>query len=630
MKSIITAIKQNSALENLNATTLWLAFTITIFMLFKVLSLANVGIDLTDEGYYFNWISNPWLYQYYASQFGYIYHPIYKALGNSIIHLRQANMLISFGLSWLLSYFVLKQTLQNTSKSVLVIASASLSLPALYILMITGRWVPSPSYNSLNFQGCLIVALGFVFSANKYSIYRFIPSLLIGVGGWLVFMAKPSSALLLAIVAVIYFIPTFKNDWRVLIGAAVVSIVLLLLSAIAIDGSVLQFIKRYQGGLLLMSNMASGHGLENLFKLDLFKVSIFFKLKLVLLTGFLFLGFKLAHNKNETIKTATATILNITLVIIFLLYTVPTSQNTEIVRYHTLIITAIIFASLLYFVFCQRSKNTNSNKLILLFLIMPYMFAAGTGNNYWHTGAGASVFWVLAAILILARTIPNLQTLNKQALSLSTLSVVVSFVVSVSVQGVFDSMQSPYRQTDAILKQTATYLDPHSQQTLIVSNDTAKYLKTVGAVAANANFKPQTPMIDLTGHHPGTLYFMQAKSIGQAWTIGAYAGSYPLASLALYQANCEEIANAWLLMEKDGRRKISSKMLESHGVHVTKATYTKVAKFNTQRVDDFGGSNPLHPDAVYEQFLLKPVDVENQTNACLAYRKAHTSPFEHL
>ncbi len=622
--SVLNSIQENAPHENLLLTAISFAFLISIAMLARVLDLANVGVDLTDEGYYFNWISNPWLYQYYASQFGYIYHPIYKVLGNSIVHLRQANMVISFGLSWLLSYFVLKQTLQNASKTLLIVASASLALPALYILMITGLWVPSPSYNSLNFQGCLIVALGFVFAINQNTNQKIIAGILIGLGGWLVFMAKPSTALLLAVVSVIYYLPTIKKDWRILLIAGSVAILLLLLSAFLIDGSILQFIERYQVGLQFMSAMGGGHGLANLFKLDFFTLSTWFKFKIILLTALLFFGVKLTNSNKSKLNIAFAIVLLIIIGACFNQVLNPSFVSEKVNKYHTLIITALTLASLLLFFLGQRTKQgLISNKLILLFLILPYLFAAGTSNNYWQTAAGASVFWVLATVLLLARTTPNLQIP-----CLPTLSLVVCFVVGVSVLGVFDSMRAPYRQTDAILKQTATYIDPHTQQTLVLSNDTAKYLNTLKKVLQKANFKPNTPVIDLTGHHPGTLYFMKAKAIGQAWTIGGYDGSYRLASMALYQASCEEIASAWLLIEKDGRRRIFEKVLTEHGLNPSKLTYQKVDKFETQTLRDWGSISKTHPDGIYMHYLLKPVDVENQTKACLAYHKTHSSPFK--
>jgi hypothetical protein len=589
---------------------------LTVAVIFKLFNWMNVGVDLTDEGYYFNWISNPWLYKYYASQFGYIYHPIYKALGNSIVHLRQANMLISYGLSWLLSYFVLRECLRDMPKLSLVIASAGLALPAIYILMITGYWVPSPSYNSLNFQGCLIAALGFFVSESLQLKHKQATAgLLIGVGGWLVFMAKPSTALLLAVVALLFYLPSIKKDNRILIIAGITSALLLVLSALCIDGSVLQFIKRFQGGLLLMATMDSGHGLSSLFKLDLLKVDETSKVLYAWLAIMIVLAFFAQSIKHVAIKAALNALLLILLLVVLYQWVDWASHLHTTPMYHILAITTLLLSAFFYSLFISKqSQDENSPplKLTLLFLVLPYLYAAGTGNNYWLTAAGATVFWVLTATLLLA----NKQVLAKQ------LHVVLAVVVILSAYGIFNALNAPYRQSVAIFKQTATFVDPHSKQTLVLAQDTAKYLNTLTQALSKAGFKPQTPVIDLTGHHPGALYFMQAKAIGQAWTIGGYKGSVPLATMALYHASCHEVASAWLLIEKEGRRQIPHTILEEHGIKADKTTYQKLAKFNSQQLFK------THQKKVFEHYLLKPVDVENQTEACLAYRKTHPSPFE--
>ena len=42
-----------------------------------VLLNCRAGFDFTDEGFYLNWIANPWNYRASLSQFGFVYHPLY-------------------------------------------------------------------------------------------------------------------------------------------------------------------------------------------------------------------------------------------------------------------------------------------------------------------------------------------------------------------------------------------------------------------------------------------------------------------------------------------------------------------------------------------------------------------------
>lgn len=589
-----------------------------IYLLFKTLSLMNVGIDLTDEGYYLNWISNPWLYQYYVSQFGYIYHPIYLFLGHDLVLLRVFNALLTYWLGFALTFLLINRLWDFQGKDYLIVVSAGIALPSLFILMITGHWLPSPSYNSLCFQGLLITVIGIVLSDGNHKHSQWLAALLISLGGWLVFMAKPTSALLLCIVVPIYFALELKKYWRLLLGAGLVSLGLLFISALYIDGSILQFIKRYQMGLLLLDSMGSKHGVDNLFRLDLFKVSMIdqykFLLMTILITG-LFFCVQTGSSKVKTIALATILIL----MSVMIWYAFPNNGikiNTP--RYHPLILWSPLLASIVCWIFFKR-KNLSSKtsiKMIVFLLILPYVYAVGSGNNYWETAAGAMLFWMLASLILLRITTPNLLQVTVFAIIVATISVKV----------LLDALNSPYRQTEAIAQQASSYINPHSQKKLILPEDAATYLNDLKHLLKNSGFKIHTPAIDFTGHHPGTLYFMQANAIGQAWAIGGYDGSNRMAMLALNQASCNEIANAWLVIEKDGRRRVDYKILEQHGIRADKTQYQKVGMVKTKKFTDWGFKDQSHPDARYEQYFLKPINPELQEVNCVAHRQKGLVP----
>ncbi|TXI38473.1 MAG: hypothetical protein E6Q51_01015 [Methylophilus methylotrophus] len=614
MSSLFSEHEENLVNCPLKVTLLLCALLLTIFILHKLLGLAHIGFDLTDEGYYFTWITNPWIYKYYISQFGYIYHPLYKILNLNIGQLRQANILISYSLSLLLCYYSLKQALSSVLQPGLLFASAFVSVSALFILTITGAWVPSPSYNSLNFQACLIFTLGLVFSfKDQNSYYRIVAMSLIGLGGWLSFMAKPTTALFLSASAVFILSKNFRANWRILVGAAMIALLLLVLSALYIDGSLIQFMRRLQGGVVLLNAMDGGHGLKNLLRLDVFQMSALFKLKVVALTFLTLISLSLARSSKVFTQLLNTSI--ITLVLIFSTWYFFAADSTvkPVPKYHLLLIIALPIATLLYgFLNQTKEQIPIPNRFIFLLLVLPYLFAVGSGNNYWLTAAGAGVFWALAAVLILV----------KSGGTNSQLALIAAFTLAVTSIGLKDALETPYRQSESILLQHGKFIDPHSNEDMLLAQDTANYLNKIKTVITEAKFKAGTPVIDLTGHHPGTLYFMQAKSIGQAWNIGGYRGSEAMASMALYQASCEEIASAWLLMEKDGLRQIPHTMLSRHGIQADKMTYKKMAKFDSQQLFK------TQPKKIFEQYLLKPVDIKNQIKACLAYRKLHRSPFE--
>lgn len=47
-------------------------------LLLRVCIYAGHGFDFTDESYYLFWISNPFQYDWSVTQFGFVYHPLYR------------------------------------------------------------------------------------------------------------------------------------------------------------------------------------------------------------------------------------------------------------------------------------------------------------------------------------------------------------------------------------------------------------------------------------------------------------------------------------------------------------------------------------------------------------------------
>lgn len=53
-----------------------------------LLLLCRSGFDLTDEGFYLHSIAEPGNYPYSVTQFGFVYHPLYKLVGGDVSLLR--------------------------------------------------------------------------------------------------------------------------------------------------------------------------------------------------------------------------------------------------------------------------------------------------------------------------------------------------------------------------------------------------------------------------------------------------------------------------------------------------------------------------------------------------------------
>ena len=91
---------------------LFICLFIIIYSFYLIFSLSNSGIDLTDEGYYLNWINNPYIYKSSIFQFGFLYNPIFVFFDENISNLRRANIIINFLLSYCLISVLIKSLIK--------------------------------------------------------------------------------------------------------------------------------------------------------------------------------------------------------------------------------------------------------------------------------------------------------------------------------------------------------------------------------------------------------------------------------------------------------------------------------------------------------------------------------------
>jgi len=241
----------------------------TALLLGWLLTYSAYGIDFTDESFYLVWMANPFIYPGSVTQFGFVYHPLHLLLGGDIAALRQANILITFSLAWVLSSVFLSSQVPalKTNRSAMFIAAAGLASSVFFLF---NAWLITPSYNSLALQALLITTTGLILAEKSSQRASIAGWILIGIGGGLAFLAKPSTALALALAVLLYLIFSRKLSLRMLALAVACTLLLLVASALLIDGSVLHFIERLQLGLAFTQYMEGGYSLDQVLRIDKF------------------------------------------------------------------------------------------------------------------------------------------------------------------------------------------------------------------------------------------------------------------------------------------------------------------------------------------------------------------------
>ena len=608
----VDAQSNSRASSSLQYLLFLLSAMVTLAALVWVLWYCHFGLDVTDESYYLVWMSNPHKYSVSATQFGFLYHPLYEGLNGNIALLRQVNFLITFSLAWWLGNVILNIVYGEKSINRIqrIIFSAAIAVTAATSLVFAGLWLPTPSYNSLAFQALLVAAIGLILT-NREDVdrYSIVGAILIGIGGWLSFMAKPTSAMALGLCTVFYFALSGRLRMKLIAISVFVALSLVVVSALYIDGSITAFIERLRGGAEMYRILGGGHTTDRMLRLDDYYLGRAGRVALFVCTGVFFAAAYLVQGRVKGQAVG-----GMALGILFALTSIAivagsTHQDQFGGQFQGLLIWSVPLAAVLVgfslggikgLLQISRAKWA----LAITFLVFPYVYAFGTSANYWVSASLAGIFWIFSGFVLLT---PLRSTWGFSSVLLS-LGLGAQLVSVVLIQ---NGMETPYRQPQPLRYNDYRLEVGRPGAALVLSKGFGQHYADANTTAQKAGFKPGTPIIDLTGQSPGILYAIGAINIGQPWTVGGYPGSEALAIAMLRKVRCQELAMAWLLVEPEGPRKISSQILFSFGMNM--ATDFEVAG-NFFTAADAGGYKEAR-----NQKLYKPIrSVEVSTAACAA------------
>ncbi|TCT09064.1 hypothetical protein [Paralcaligenes ureilyticus] len=581
----------------------------TTFILGWLLKYSRYGFDFTDEGYYLVWISNPFMYGWSTTQFGFLYHPLYWLLNGNIAALRQVNILITFCLAWFLVYVLFKKLAPSgSSKAQRLILSAGFATASLVFVV---PWLPTPSYNSLALQALLVVGTGLLLAESTATRSSVVGWIVIGVGGWLGFMAKPSTAAALGVCVGLYALLAGKLNARLAFLSLVSAFLLLVLSAFIIDGSIAGFIARLKMGAELAALSGAGYSFDQIMRVDDFQLTSSERPFLIFMAVFSFFAayfLGMARQSIRIVGFALSSVLFIA-VIVFVLGVKPTSLHFG--QFSGLTFWAVPFSALALALLSSRQKLFSDVPvshwvLALAFLVFPYVYVFGSNGNYWQWASPAAIFWVLLGLIVIASLVPNKITFAMLVPLVGATQVIVTLLLQAG-------FNAPYRQPQA-LRLNSHLIDVGMPDSfLMFSEGYANYINDAIESAKLGGFVSGTPVIDFTGQSPGLLYALRAINVGYPWIAGGYPGSANVAKRVLRHLPCAKVVDAWLLLEPNGPRAISTDLLDDFGVSVP-THYKVVATWKTAK--GAGG----YPEQRIQQ-LAKPIGPrEVALQACDAVR----------
>ncbi|WP_145963768.1 hypothetical protein [Bradyrhizobium algeriense] len=577
----------------MDRTLLALSAVTTAILFAWPLYYSRYGLNIY-EGYFLNFIANPFGYAINVppSLFGFVHHWPYQWAGGDIAVLRMANITLTIALGWILSFLVIRRlwTVGWPHAAVLSAGIASLALVAFRSLMLL-----TPNYYTLNIQSVLTVMIGLLLADRPGRMRQVLGWILVGVGCWCCFMARPTSAPAIALVVMLYVVVLGRKSLLSMFGAALVAFALLISTAYVIDGGVTRFVTRMVNGaeeMILLGRagdnlMGAGNRVSQIFQLYWLTTSRSQLAIAMLLATALLLGILMGSVHKLLPSLALAAVLIVTIAIALLgidpisikpstLFLVPafTCLGAMVYREGTVL----------------RTQAPTSITLALTFLVLPHLLTLGSVADYWWNVSLAALFWMLAAVAFLS-------PLARQGRSVGTLLPLTAFAQLLTASVVNAGMLEPWLQAKDMRAYTAVMSVPGGGK-LVLSQSFHDYLATAITQARAAGLEVGTPVIDLSDS-PTLLYVLEARALGLPWLIGGSFGSNAVAVEALGLENCADLAKAWVLIEPEGPRRLDqARVMASFGAG--QADYVAAAAFDPSVYDrDY----PIHT----RQLLFKPV-----------------------
>jgi hypothetical protein len=211
--------------------------------------------------------------------------------------------------------------------------------------------------------------------------------------------------------------------------------------------------------------------------------------------------------------------------------------------------------------------------VLVALIFAPIAIALGTNTGILKVAPRSGVFWVIAMALAVTIAAPAKIRLP---LLYVTMAVSACGVLILMVHAI----QKPYRVNGPLWQQTEWISSATREHLVKVDPATADYFRTMQTGARSGGFQVGTPMIDLTGMAPTTIYILGGEAIGLAWFNGGYPGSRDLTFHVLSAVPAAELRRAWILTSPDGHAPLPTDILNDLGLRFPDS-YEEVARAQT-------------------------------------------------
>lgn len=545
------------------------------------------SLDITDESFYLLYAVSPSGVKASVTQFGYYIGILHSIVDGDVYHFRLLGLFVLLSVAAIYAIvqeFVFARVLdfQDGWLSRLGRISTILLAALCYYFW----WLPTPSYYWLSLVSCLLAYSGLLLAllpcyplagmSSLWGRYHALGGLMFGVGVGLAFMAKPTTAVVLAVISVFWVLLTrlrsFAFPFTVVVCVA--SALFLSFHLLFFEDGFSSFIYKILNGRDQGYLLGAGHdvrvllprALEELTRIPSRIYQLYGMGWLVLPVSFVMISIIPNTFRMRAKEVTTLSIF----VFIWVggwradFWDGGVNSGRLLGMGGIVLVFMVIIAMTLIFV--RGANNLKLCKiyllralLIVVFLSLgPFAYAFGTASGLMDVASGAFVFFVSASI--------GLSLLAYKIDSRSLIPHVFCCMVAMSVLLVFQgAVTKPYRAAP-ISKQVEKVIVGQDGSVIYVDSKTSKYINGLKVAASSFGWIVGTPLIDLTGGSPGAAFILGATTPGTPWLLGGYPGSEAFTTTALGYVTKDVINRAWVLTAPEGSRRISGTVLRNLGV----------------------------------------------------------------
>jgi hypothetical protein len=546
---------------------LLLAGTLMASAVLAAMAALPRGLDLTDEGSHLHIIAFPTLY-FRVSQFGFVFNPIFNFLDHDIVLFRFfgfiSMVLLSVHLFWRVLALLRHDVCRLGTKEFIIL----LLIFGCSGILFYKTWLPTPNYNTLNMYGALLVAAGLVprpslaFASGPRPIGLLIADgSLVAIGLAVCFLAKPTTPVVLAPLVLLNIA---RLDRRVLFAttASGGAIAIVMATLLAIDSTPHAIIERYSDERGWRLILQSGHDLASLLspRMPILTGQRLLSLLLTIAAGFILAG---TADRSAWRPTFAARA-------VALLFVVLAAGTIGIHFYATewnlifpLTIPVFAVASAGYLIATGRQSDARNDWRLLttggVLMAIPIAVGFGSAATLPVSASLAAVFWIAGTLLLIGGL-----SRGPLARHFMMATALVTSIVCVSVLA--GTWIRPHRIPTPLWEQTEWISVRDHDRAVQVDAATAAYFRQFRAAAERNGFADGTPIIDLTGMSPTTVYALGGSALGAAWLLGGLPGSSEFVALILARMRRADLERAWILTAPSGHRRVDVSVLTRNGL----------------------------------------------------------------